>query len=385
VNVDAISRSEITRALCLLLLLTLAQPVHSANLPAGAVVWWGDEILPRAANSDRTNGVIEADNEVLRNIVAVASDEFQVLALKADSTVITFGSRYGFRTLPAGLSNVVTIAVEGDSYWAIRGDGTVAEWGDDSEDSNVVAGLSNVTSIVWAGNRSYLALERDGTVLGFRLGPFGSPREPTGRLAVRPVRVRGELLSEVAAVANMRYTPIILKTDGKVLSLGYQTPGAPPVEPKIIVVDDDTLVEVAGGESSKTPYSYTSADPVMIDGHALTNVIAIAGGVNRTLALRADGTVVVWGRDDPGKSEVPPRLKDVTAISSYGGLNLALKSDGTIVAWGFNSIGQTSVPAGLRNVTGIASGGSRGLAITTGNIPSSVYIYPHGRLQEMKR
>ena len=65
---------------------------------------------------------------------------------------------------------------------------------------------------------------------------------------------------------------------------------------------------------------------------------------------------------------------------------LALKRDGTVAAWGDSSSGKTSVPDGLSNVVAIAAGGGpRGfnLAITTGNVPSSVYSRPHGRLEEM--
>jgi hypothetical protein len=65
---------------------------------------------------------------------------------------------------------------------------------------------------------------------------------------------------------------------------------------------------------------------------------------------------------------------------------LAQKRDGTVAAWGDSSSGKTSVPTGLSNVMAIAAGGGpRGfnLAITTGNVPSSVHIQPHGRLEEM--
>jgi len=38
--------------------------------------------------------------------------------------------------------------------------------------------------------------------------------------------------------------------------------------------------------------------------------------------------------------------------------NLALRSNGTVVAWGLNSDGQTNVPAGLSNVVAVAAGSS---------------------------
>ena len=103
------------------------------------------------------------------------------------------------------------------------------------------------------------------------------------------------------------------------------------------------------------------------------------------LALKRNGTVVAWSSNHSGETAVPEGLRNVIAIAADEHLSQALKSDGTVVAWGGNEFGQTSVPAGLSNVMAIAAGGWFSLALTTGNIPSSVFIYPHGRLEEMER
>jgi uncharacterized membrane protein YoaK (UPF0700 family) len=91
----------------------------------------------------------------------------------------------------------------------------------------------------------------------------------------------------------------------------------------------------------------------------LSGVTAIAACGSQSLALRADGTVVAWGAGE----DVPAGLSDVTAISCGWGHILALKSDGTVVAWGSDSYGQTEVPAGLSGVTAIAAGGVHSLAL----------------------
>jgi hypothetical protein len=87
----------------------------------------------------------------------------------------------------------------------------------------------------------------------------------------------------------------------------------------------------------------------------LSGVKAIAGGYTHTLALKRDGMVVAWGDNSYGKTNVPAGLSNVTAIAA-GSHSLALKSDGTVVAWGDHGWGQTTVPAGLSNVTAIAAG-----------------------------
>ena len=226
-------------------------------------MWWGKDVIPRSVYSEHTNGVVECDNEILSNVVAIAARHSQGLVLKGDGTVFSFGlNMYGGSDVPAGLSNVVSIAVEGNSCWAIIRDGTVARWGNsDQDNAKLVSGFSNVTTITWAGYRSYLALKTDGTVVGFR---FDAPDTDKDIGLIRLVKVRGQVLSNVVAFASMSYTPLVLKNDGTVFCLGYQTPGAPPAEPVVTKVDESTIAIDMGGESWKTPYQYTSADPVLL-------------------------------------------------------------------------------------------------------------------------
>jgi alpha-tubulin suppressor-like RCC1 family protein len=86
----------------------------------------------------------------------------------------------------------------------------------------------------------------------------------------------------------------------------------------------------------------------------LTNAIAIAAGNGHSLALRSDGTVVAWGRNNEGETNIPANLSNVVAIAAGYYHDIALKSDGTIASWGWNLFGQTNVPAGLSNVVAIA-------------------------------
>ena len=378
---------KMSRIMPLLLSCGLAQQMFCAEPRAGQVVWWGQDVTPRATYSEHTNGVIESGNEILSNVVAIAAGHGTGLALKNDSTVFAWGlNLQGRNDVPSGLSNVVSIAVEGNSSWAVKHDGTVARWGNSDQDGeNIVAGLSNVVSITWAGYRSYLALKNDGTVFGFRFDNSEPSNGSGAETAVRPVRIRGQALSNVVALASMGYTPLVLKSDSAVVCLGYQTLGAPPAEPVVTVVDERTIGIDMGGESAKTPYQYTSADPVVVDGRPLSNVVALAtSGVGPALALRKDGTVVTWGERPGGGTPMPAGLSKVVAVATDGGVHLALKRDGTVMAWGENNFGEASVPGGLSNVVAIVAGGPS-LALTTGNVPSNVYIQPHGRLEEMER
>jgi hypothetical protein len=92
------------------------------------------------------------------------------------------------------------------------------------------------------------------------------------------------------------------------------------------------------------------------------NVVALAAGQSHSLALRNDGTVVAWGRNHHGQTNVPAGLSGVAAIAAGANHSLARQSNGTVVVWGQNNEGQVDVPARL--VAGaIAASGSRSLAV----------------------
>jgi hypothetical protein len=98
----------------------------------------------------------------------------------------------------------------------------------------------------------------------------------------------------------------------------------------------------------------------------LANVTAIAMGWSYGLALKDDGTVAEWGWDDfDGEYFLPSvlGLTDVTAIAAGYCHSLVLKDDGTVVAWGVNWDGQCDVPAGLTDVVAIACGHLHSLAL----------------------
>ena len=97
----------------------------------------------------------------------------------------------------------------------------------------------------------------------------------------------------------------------------------------------------------------------------LSNVVAIAGGYQHCVALMRNGTVVAWGQNDAGQTNVPPDLTNAVAIAAGYAHTLALKADGTVAAWGANESGQTTVPAGLTHVIAIAAGFWHSLAITS--------------------
>ena len=94
----------------------------------------------------------------------------------------------------------------------------------------------------------------------------------------------------------------------------------------------------------------------------LTDVVSVAAGRNHSLALKADGSIVGWGRDPAGQATAPAG-NDYVAIAAGELHSLALKADGSILGWGHNGCGQSTAPAG-NDYVAIAAGGSYSLAIS---------------------
>ena len=360
-------------------LTTYARPATGA---AGRIVWWGQDDFWRNYHSTHTNGLAEIGDEFVSNTVAIKLGMRMGLALKSDGTVAAFGAdTLGVSRMPANLTNIASVAIEGDRCWAIRRNGTVVCWPQfwnnfTPEPGDVVSRLTNVTSVCWAGANRFLALRKDGTLVGINFDN-PAPLRPT-------VQVHGTILSNVVAIAAAGHTPLVLLADGTVYHLSYQTSGKPPVEPRY-EARDNVLYEYLGAESAAMPYGYAALAPVIINGVAVSNVVAIAGGGTHELALKKDGTIVAWGTDTYGAAVVPPGLDHVKAIAASQNQSMALKQDGTVVAWGNDYFKQTSVPASLSNVVAIAAGYDFHAAITTGAIPPSVYIRPHGRIEELEQ
>jgi alpha-tubulin suppressor-like RCC1 family protein len=93
--------------------------------------------------------------------------------------------------------------------------------------------------------------------------------------------------------------------------------------------------------------------------------VAIAAGAYHSLALQSDGTVVGWGDASHYQTTPPANVTGVVAIAAGAYHSLALRSDGTVVGWGYNQDGETSVPATLTNVVGIAAGATHSVAVTS--------------------
>jgi hypothetical protein len=90
--------------------------------------------------------------------------------------------------------------------------------------------------------------------------------------------------------------------------------------------------------------------------------IAIAIGEWHCFALRQDGSLAAWGRNNESQISTLPTGNYFVALASGFDHGLAIKSNGSLVSWGCNWYGQTNVPPG-NDFIAISAGRYHSLAL----------------------
>jgi alpha-tubulin suppressor-like RCC1 family protein len=136
--------------------------------------------------------------------------------------------------------------------------------------------------------------------------------------------------------------------------------GGQPAAAGVVVAPADANVLAWGGDGGGglgdgLPFRNQST-PVTVRGlGAASGITAVSAGWAHSLALRSDGSVVVWGLDNWGQlgdgggnvdqpSPVPViglgPGSAVVAVSAGAFHNLAVRADGSVLAWGMDDLGQ---------------------------------------------
>lgn len=259
-----------------------------------------------------------------------------------------------------------SVAVGSNDLLALLPDGSVWEWGINkaSEASCVpvqVQGLTQITSIS-SGPNCNLALDSAGTVWawGRNIDDVLGTGFPLNAETLVPAPVQN--LSGVIAIAAGENHSVALAHDGTVWAWG-----------------DNTYAQLGVVPTS------LSGSPTPIQVGGLSNIIAIAAGSAHTLAIRNDGLLIAWGRNESGQlgsvstaymlPQFVPNLTGVIAVAAGGENSLALKTDGSL--WGFGAnlsgclgIGSATAPVappamvlGLSGIVAMSCSGEHGLAV----------------------
>jgi hypothetical protein len=239
----------------------------------------------------------------LQNLVGgvktIAVGPFHTLVLGHDGIVRGFGcspTEFGC-DVPSNLTNVVAISVQDDNSLALKADGTIVGWGTNDFDEIVPpANIGPVTAIS-TGVYHSVALKQDGSVVTW------------GWMPATPADV-----GTATAVAAGAYHTLALRSNGTVRSWGDGVPAATPV--------GLVATAIAGGSSHSMALRPDGTVVCWGANNAgqcntptnLANVVKIAAGWNHSVALTANGKVRIWG--SVGTTGVPASLPPAAAIAA---------------------------------------------------------------------
>ena len=329
----------------------------------GTVVAWGDNSsgqLGIGATSAATSFPVPVHATwPVSKMTSALRGQYNAAAVKSDGTVWSWSNNGNGQvgdtsTLPrstpvqaTGVTGVTSISGGGDygdHVLALDFLGRVTAWGRNTEGQ--VGDGTNATprttpaviaSASWraiaAGDEHSLAINSSGNVQSWGLdssGQLGNDAAFTSSFT--PVAVSTASVFNIIQVAAGNAHSVALRADGTVWTWGSD----------------------ASGQLGNDAAFANQALPVQVAG--LANVVQITAGSYHSLALRSDGTVWTWGRNDLGQGgdntttphptavqvvgEAAGNLTDVRAIAGGCNHSFAIKGDGTLRTWGSDVWGE---------------------------------------------
>ena len=364
---------------------------YAALKSDGSVVTWG------AAGSGGDSSAVAAN---LTNVADIAFTGTSFAALRTDGSVVTWGNVFGGGDSSAvaaqlnGTIGVTKIFDTGGAFAALRADGSVVTWGDQTQGGNssaVASQLNGTIDVVeiFGARRAFAALRADGSVVAW--GDFFTGGSVVDGFTGRNVAEQLNGTIDVVTIRSNANAFAALRADGSVVTWGLSSSGgdsslvASQLDGTIPVVrifstqqafaalrSDGSVVTwgaaTMGGDSSAVAAELDGTiDVVSIymtdEGDQFANGVGL-GNVSAFAALRADGSVVVWGGGE--ESVVPDDKKPLLAsgvltITSNRSTFAAIKADGSIVTWGQAGTGGAGTATNGRDESVNLAGGNAGL------------------------
>jgi len=232
----------------------------------GSVFCWS--IIDGNTNTDAF-GVSLVPPASATNVIAIAAGTRHHMALRADSTVVTWGGvANGSVEPPPGVTNVIQISAGVSHCLALKSDGTVVAWG-----ASTAVGILVVT---WANGLSTV------------------PSDATNMAAVA---AGGLSFIGTSLNVNLRsnHTVYVRGSSG----LNNLTPDGNPNQhvlqdyPDVSAIDacgDNVVALTTGGDVRAWSFQSLLTPPTN-----LTGIVAVVVGTTSVLGLKNDGTVIAWG------------------------------------------------------------------------------------------
>ena len=219
-----------------------------------------------------------------------------------------------------------SISPNSNRGYGVKADGSLYYWGYGTASSPTIIGTDSDWIEVYGGGYYFcLAKKINGTLWGWGSNTAGELGIGTTVSATIPTQVGSDTDWLYASAANGH--TVALKTDHTLWIWGANNYGQ--------------LGDGSGILSKSNPEQLFSVIPSQ----------EISAGAYQTLAIKSDGTLWAWGRNNYGQlgdgtlinKSVPTQIgtdTDWRSTSTSDSNSLALKNDGTMWAWGYNNAGQ---------------------------------------------
>lgn len=259
--------------------------------------------------------------------------------------------------IPAALQTkkITKLDMNNDIAVALDQAGTLYTWPIDDDDdhiltSNGIAGTSPITNVIqfslaeqYQWDNYLLTLDRSGRITEYERA---SDALVVSKTIVTPSTYKNGKV--IGVDAGYRHNVAVLST-GEVIAWWHNTCDN---------LDDPADPAPAYCTPSNANY------PLTVPARAKYGVAQVQAGIDFSVALRYDGSVVAWGSPANNHLNMPAGLNNITQIAVGADHVVALQSNGTVVAWGLNDNGQITIPAGLSDVMFVAAGGDSSAAVT---------------------
>lgn len=309
-----------------------------------------------------------------------ASLGFYILAKPSKTMTVGIGNDVvGQCDVPYGLTNALQVAGGGGQSIALKTDGTVVAWGANYYGEGVAPTNLTGVGMVSAGWYHNVALLTNGTVTAWGLN--------IPAIGYNLTSVPANLTNAIVISAQALHT-LALRTNGTVVAWGYNTSfgetNVPAGLTNVTAISAGYQFNLVVSNGFVVAWGDNTAGQCNVPA-GLSNVVDVAAGTYHSLALLQNGTVAAWGDNLDGETDVPAGLSNVVAIAAGGdpdideAYSMALKSDGTLIVWGDDDA--VDPFGGLTNVFAIAAGADHALAVRTGPRTPVIALEPTDEYQ----
>ena len=317
---------------------------------------WGSNSSGQLGDGSSSPQFIPAQIGTDTNWSTVSAGGTFTVGIRSDGTLWAWGSN-GSGQLGDGTStsryaptkigvdtNWKTVSAGGSHTLAIRNDGTLWAWGwnwsgqlgdgttDNRSTPTQIGSATNWKAVSAGGSRS-VAVRSDGTMWAWGPRPECTLLFSCGSDSGYLVPTQIGTATNWASVSAGTFHTVAIRTDGTLRTWGVRGECSPLVEPDYC----------AGFERGYLV-------PTQIG--TATNWKAVSAGTYHTLAIRTDGTLWAWGQNGAGQVGVPsagvpwleprqvPDASNWTSVDAGRFHSVAIRADGTLWVWGGNSNGQ---------------------------------------------